>query len=97
MKINLSPSRRDDQLSVSVAGEILTINDLAVDLSFVTEGIEVMAEEIGCDWLAGAVSRSDGNLELTLILPHGPNAPHETLFPEPIVVLSDGPVDLPQY
>jgi hypothetical protein len=42
------------------------------------------------------VERIDGELYLTMILPHGPAAPTETLFPA-TVIATDGPVPLPPY
>lgn len=51
-------------------------------------------------WIQGDVVRSDGEIHLTLCLPHGQFAPHETRFPaaytEPLTVV-DGPVPLPPY
>ncbi len=34
---------------------------------------------------------------MEIILPHGPDAPEATRFPEPISVKGDGPVDLPPW
>ena len=50
-----------------------------------------------CDGLAGDVTRSGGQLYLTLILPHGADAPPETLFPAALTLTGDGPVVLPAY
>ncbi len=52
---------------------------------------------VACDWLSGDVTRVGGVLNLTLILPHGANAPHATRFPAPVTVTTDGPVPLPPY
>jgi hypothetical protein len=52
---------------------------------------------VTCAWLASDIERIDGALHLTLILPHGANAPRDTLFPTPLHLATDGPVDLPPY
>lgn len=95
MHLLLSPARRDDRLRLERRGETLILNGEACDLSTVPEGGSLSPEDLGCAWLGGPVSRSGGRLRVPLILPHGPRAPRETLFPEPIEVTQDGPVALP--
>ena len=97
MKISFSPMRRDEALSVSVAGDVLTINGEAFDFSGVPEGATLPRDAVTCDWLSSDVERVSEELQLTLIMPHGANAPQETLFPAPITVTADGPVALPAY
>ena len=94
MKITFSPIRMDARLAASIEGDTITLNGQAVDLSSVAEGEAVDAETLGCDWIRGAVTRADGALHLTLILPHGPDAPRAALFPEPVEA-GDGPVEVP--
>lgn len=94
MKITPTPCRMDATLSASVDGDTLTLNGLAVDLAGVEEGATVDAETFACDWITGPVTREGGVLHLTLILPLGPDAPQEALWPEPIEA-GDGPVALP--
>ena len=53
------------------------------------------AEAIDSDWIVGDVSRIDGELHLTLRLPHGPNPSQAVAFPAPLTVLGDGPIPLP--
>ncbi|KPP86570.1 MAG: hypothetical protein HLUCCO07_07300 [Rhodobacteraceae bacterium HLUCCO07] len=95
MNISFSPMRRDDSLTLSRRGDILTINGEAFDFSGIPEGATLPREAVDCDWLASDVVRIDGDLHLALILPHGANAPRETLFPDPVTITEDGPVDLP--
>ena len=97
MKIIFTPMNRPDQLTLSRAGDTLTINGKAFDFSGITEGACMPSEAIDCDWLASDIERIDGMLHLTLILPHGDNAPHETRFPAPVVVFEDGPIPMPLY
>jgi len=95
--IKFSPVRRDEALELSCAGDALTLNGETVDLAPLPDGGTLPSEAIASPWFAGPVSRIAGDLHLTLILPHGSNAPHETRFPEPITVSVDGPVTLPIY
>lgn len=96
MHISFSPVRSDARLALSVNGDTLTINGEAFDFSGLPEGATLPQTAVTCDWLASDVERIDGEVSLTLILPHGPAAPAETLFPAPASV-SDGPVPLPLY
>jgi hypothetical protein len=95
-QIDLSPMRRDDRLEVSVSGDVFTINGAAFDFSALPEGASLPRDAVACDWLAGDAERIGGVLHLSLILPHGANAPGETRFPVPVMA-GDGPVDLPPY
>lgn len=95
MHISFSPQRRDDTLEVSKSGDALTINGEAYDFSPLPDGATIPAGEIPCEWIVNDVERIDGEIHLTLILPHGPNPPEEVAFPEPITVTEDGPITLP--
>ena len=97
MKITFSPMRRDDRLTVSRSGDTLTINGEAFDLSVVPDGATLPADAISSEWFGGPVERIDGDLNVTLILPHGANAPQETRHAAPITLTGDGPVDIPLH
>lgn len=99
MHITLTPMRTDDaqSLTLSLTGETLDVNGQTVDLSQIAEGEVIEADTLGCPSIIGFVRREEGDLHLTLILPHGANAPEETLFPAPLEVTVDGPVTLPPY
>lgn len=96
MHITFTPMRRDDQLSLSKSGDMLTINGEVFDLSGIPDGATLPQSAMPCDWLASDIERIGGVLHLTLILPHGPRAPQETLFPQPLSA-QDGVIDLPAY
>lgn len=96
MKIKLSPQRRGASLTLSRAGDVLWVNGEPFDFSQLPDGATLPADAIDSDWFAGAVRRVDGELHIPLILPHGPNPSQAVAFPEPIEVLADGPVELPQ-
>lgn len=95
MRISFSPQRREGTLEVSKTGELLTVNGHLFDLSGVPEGASLPPDAITGDWFAGPVERVDGELRLTLLLPHGPNPSQAVAFPLPVTVTSDGPVDVP--
>lgn len=95
MQIKLSPQRLDGTLIASKAGDVLTLNGEAFDFGPVPEGATLPAEAIDSEWIVGPVSRIDGDLHLTLRLPHGPNPSRKVAFPEPVTVTQDGPIALP--
>jgi hypothetical protein len=88
--------RRDDRLALTKSGDVLTINGEAFDFTDLPDGATLPQSAVACDWLASDVERIGGAIHLFLILPHGANAPAETLFPTPIMA-GDGPVTLPPY
>lgn len=87
--ITLSPMRRDDTLTVSVAGDVLVLNGVALDL-----GAYTADPETPHDWIVGQPVQDGGLWHLTLVLPHGADASEQTRFPPPITVTADGPVAL---
>lgn len=95
MRITLSPQRRDDTLSVIKAGDVLTINGDAVDLSVIPDGAELTADAIDSAFILDKVERIDGILHVKLFLPHGPDADESVRFPADIVDPPDGPLALP--
>jgi len=97
MKITLSPQLRAAPIAVSVTGDVSEIDGTAYDFGPLPKGAVLPREAVDCPWLASDVTREGGLICLTLILPHGPDAPHETLFPAPITTTEDGPVALPPY
>ena len=98
MIINLLAQRNDDdQPTVTVTGDTITINGDSFDFSPLAEGSTLPSDAIDSEWIIGDVTRTDGEIVLSLLLPHGSRAPHETRFPEPITVTTDGPVELPIY
>ncbi|WP_319568946.1 hypothetical protein [Cohaesibacter marisflavi] len=104
MKINLVPQRRDDALTLYCAGDVLTINGQALDLSAIPAGGNMLLEDVDCDWLASDITRDEeGDLTLSIILPHGYMADPTTqaakavLYPAAINVTEEGPISLPSY
>lgn len=95
MHVTLSPVRLDETLVASLAGDVLTLNGEAFDFGPLSEGATLPAEAIDSPWIVGPVSRVDGELHLTLRLPHGPNPSQAVAYPRPITVTKDGLVALP--
>lgn len=100
MKILLSPSRMDEALHAEVIGDTIKLNQEVLDFSLLTTGGVLPREAVNNPWVASDIRRIDGEIHLTLILPHGDNAPRETRFPSsfnvPMTVMN-GPVPLPPY
>jgi len=96
MRINLTPQRRDDTLTVTKSGDVLTINSTEFDFSQVPDGGMLPRDAVDCAWLASDVTREDGELTLNLLLPHGANASEARRFPEPLTNVPDGEVEFPQ-
>lgn len=97
MRVNLSPVRMDEQLTLDREGDVVYVNGEAFDFGPLQDGATLPWGAILSGWFTGQVDRINGELHLTIRLPHGPNAPVTTRFPEPITVTEDGPVDLPVY
>lgn len=93
--ITQSPLRCDDALAISVVGEVLVVNGVALDLGALAPGESLARDAVGSDWIASdIVRRENGEITLTLIVPHGAEAAEAARFPRPIVVTGDGPVTL---
>lgn len=94
MIIKLSPQRRDDQLTATVKGDVITVNGLALDFGPLPEGATLPQDAIDSEWITGSVTRIDGQISLTLLLPHGASPSDAVAFPEAIEI-DEGDVPLP--
>lgn len=95
MLIKLTPQRRDETLVVTKVGDLLSLNGVAFDFGPLPDGATLPADAINSPWIMGDVSRINGEIEITLILPHGADASEAARFPEPIQAIGDGIVELP--
>ncbi|WP_188636952.1 hypothetical protein [Halopseudomonas pertucinogena] len=95
MIIEFSPARSDERLTLTAHEDVVNINGEVFDFSSLPEGATLPREAIGSGWFSGPVERINGELHMTLRLPHGPNPPKHVAFPEPLIVTEDGPVTLP--
>lgn len=96
MRITLTPQRRDDTLSVEVTGKRIRINGELFNFNGLDDGDAIPAGVVPCEWIVGAVECVDGEIHLSLILPHGPNPSQAVAFPAPIIATADGPIVLPR-
>lgn len=100
MIIHFSPQRRDDTLTLEKTGDRLRINGELFNFSPLGEGDTIQAgpvtSSIPCEWIVGPVERINGEIHLTLILPHGSKPSNAVAFPEPMHVVEDGPIAVPR-
>jgi hypothetical protein len=71
MQITLTPQRRDDAMTYSHEGEVLTVNGVEFDLSPLEEGDTLYGDAFATPFIARA-SRREGEVLVTLIEPQGP-------------------------
>ena len=95
MKISFVPQRNDNALTVSKAGDVLTINGEVFDFSSLPDGATLLDGDVPCEWITRPITRVEGQLQLSLILPHGPNPSVEILLAPPLINPPDGPVAIP--
>jgi len=96
MKLILSPQRLDGTLTITKQGDVLTINGAEYDFTSLPDGGTLPADAVDSEFVIGSVDRVGGELELTLLLPHGADASEAARFPEPIIEPADGEVELPK-
>jgi hypothetical protein len=97
MHISFSPIRHEGRLTLHKSGDALRINGETFDFSEIPEGATLPREAVACPWLVSDIERIDGRLHLTLLLPHGPDALRQTLFPAPLVATDDGDLPVPPH
>lgn len=83
-------------LKVSKRSDVLTVDGVRLDFRPVTEGATLPRSAIDSPWIAGDVTRVNGELIVTLAFPCRPDASEAALFPLDIVSPGDGNVELPQ-
>lgn len=95
MRISFTPQRRDDTLTVTREGDVLTINGEVYDFSALPNGGLLPVEAISSDWIVSDVVRTDAGLALTLLLPHGPAPSAAVAFPQVLVNPGNGVLAIP--
>lgn len=88
MHITFSPVRSDAPLTISVAGDVLTINGEEFDFSPLLDGELLPNAAVASDFITSDVERLDGKIHLTLLLPHGARAPESVRFMPPLTITS---------
>lgn len=95
MHISLSPQRRDGALLLEKTGDRIRINGELFNFDSLNDGDTIKRGDIPCEFIAGDVTKADGEVRLTLILPCGPNPSQAVGFPADMVVTEDGPIAVP--
>jgi len=96
MNINLSPVMMAKTLMLVKTGDTLTINGELFDFSALPDGATLPFGSVASEWVFGDVSRTSGELDITITLPLPDNYSQEQAFPVPLLNVSDGIVALPQ-
>lgn len=96
MHITLSPRRSDDLIAISKQGDTLTINGEILDFSVIPEGAILPASAVSGGYFTGNITRTGGELSLTLTAPHSKDPSPAAAFPEPLNDVQDGVLELPQ-
>lgn len=95
MRISFSPQRRDGSLGLEKSGgDRLRINGELFNFNPLNDGDVIPEGSIPCEWIVGPVEKVDGEVRMTVILPHGPNPSQAVAFPKPITVTEDGPINV---
>lgn len=94
MNISFSPIRWDQELSLSVSGDVLTINGSPFDFSLLGEGDLLPPDAVGSDFINQPVTRAAGEITLTILLPIPAEASEAQRFPWAVSV-TEGEVTLP--
>lgn len=96
MKIHWSPIRMDETYTLERDGDIVTVNDEIFNFSSLPEGATLPASAIDNKFFCGPVEKIDGELHLTMLLPHGADASEAARFPTVMDVTENGLVEMPQ-
>ena len=96
MNISFSPVRMDATLTLEKSsGDRLRINGELFNFNAMNDGDVIPAGAVPSNWIVGPVEKVDGQVSITLILPHGSNPSGAVAFPDPIIVSEDGPIEVP--
>ena len=95
MNINFTPQLRDGTLELSKMGNVLAVNGIEYDFSPLENDDEIHSSAIESEFISGVVTRKEGVINLTIILPITVDATHEQCWPTPQFNIPDGPITLP--
>lgn len=96
MRISFSPQLREGKLNVELmAADRLRINGDLFNFAPLNDGDIISYGAVPCEWIIGPVTKTGGEVHLTLILPHGSNPPAAVAFPEQVHVTQTGKVNVP--
>ncbi len=95
MIIKFSPQVSDNALSIKKRGDVLNINGERFDFRELPEGAVLPSEAVDCEFVVGNITRTNGELTVTLLLPISADATEAARFPVDIVNPPDGNLELP--
>lgn len=93
--ITFSAVRCNRALSLAIVDGVLELNGDVLDVSILADGDALPAGAVDSPFVVGPITREGDDYHLTLMLPHGANAPEDRRFPAPIVATADGNISLP--
>lgn len=96
MKISFNPIRYSAKLEVMKAGDVLTINGEAFDFSVIPEGALLPGSAVATEFVRGDITRTNGVLSLTLLLPYDVDGPNHHFDAQPLNNPPDGLLVLPK-
>ena len=96
--ITLAAIRMDGKLTLSAAGDVLTINGEDLDLSALGDGEALEGGAVDHPLVSSvdSIRRVGDMIHITVLLPTGYPAPEAARFAAPIEVTEDGPIALPE-
>lgn len=97
VKITFSPVEGLPPTDITVEGDMLTIDGRLHDFTDLAEGDVLTMESVNDPMVVSDVMRVNGEIVVTVILPHGPDAEPTTRYPVAMDVVTAGEVSLPPY
>ena len=83
-------------LDVSVSGDTITINGEVIDLSGLADGDKLFGSAVDHPLVVGIIERNGTEITIPILFPIAYGASLDARFPDDIVMVTDGPVILPQ-
>lgn len=95
MIIKLSPVRSDETLILFKNGDKLTVNGEEFDFTRLPDGASLPYGSVLCPAVIQTVDRENGELSMSILMPHKAYATESSRFPSPLTNIPDGRVILP--
>jgi hypothetical protein len=96
MIIKLSPQRSDDVLTIIKTGDTLRINGRDYDFNPLIEDAVLPMGSIDCKFIVGDVTRKNGEVIITVILPYNSGHSYNRRFPKDLTDVPDGLLEFPE-
>lgn len=97
MRISFTPVFSDgpERLVLEKTGDRLRINGELFNFNTLPDGGTIPDGIVPCGYIVGPVERIDGEIHISLLLPHNMQPSHSQAFPLPMDDVPDGIVDVP--